>query len=281
MTWAPSSDALAYFRGANVHVVRVDGSEDRAVWRQTSQIATARGDVGLVWSGDALYLPVSLGPGTPAIARVPLDGGEPTVIRPSNSAPRRAILRHPIVLDDKPTLLVNPGITPGGRIDFGTVWALRGTEAKQVLTFAETNIFGMSYLPATRVLLVAAIDQNQRRALWAAPFDIARLTAGQPRPIVDGFLPSSPSADGHIVLMTGARPRLPILRRFDATGREVAAVAQHRVDLRNLELAPDGQRLSRPDDARSTNRIVDVRHRSWARSVGRSHRRLRRAHVVA
>ena len=242
VAWAPTNDALAYFVGANVHVARVDGAEQRIVWRPTERIAYSRSDVGLVWSSNALYLPVSI-TNRPAIARVPLGGGEPLVIQPLNNTSPFAIYRFPVVLDGGETILVNPGISGEDRFDFGTVWALRGTQAKQVLSFPESGVIGMAYLREARVLLVSTND-NQRNALWAAAFDRERLTAGEPRPILDGRFPSSPAANGDIALITGVRPRLPLLRRFDANAREIGVFPQHRLDLRNLELAPGGRHLA-------------------------------------
>jgi serine/threonine protein kinase len=242
ITWSADSDLLAYFRGEKVHLVRRDGTEDRIVWRPSARIRWSRSDVGLAWSRRALYLPVQIAQGVPAIAQVPLDGGEPAVIRPSQSARSMVIFRHPVVVEPA-TVLVNPGVRNEAGIDFGTVWALRGSEAKHVLSFPDTGIVGMAYLADARVLLVATDDGN-RRALWASPFDAASLTAGQPVPIADGFSPSAPSARGDIVLVTGVRPRVPLFRRFTDSGREIATAVQRRLDVRNPELAPDGRRIA-------------------------------------
>jgi len=229
--------------GANVHVGRVDGTEQRIVWRPTERIASSWSDVGLAWSGNSLYLPVTVPAGGPAIARVPLGGGEPLVIRPVNNTHPFATFRSPVVLDDGETILVNPGISGEDRFDFGSVWALRGTQATPVLSFPESIVVGIAYLRQARALLVAT-NNNQRNALWAAAFDPQRLTASEPRPILDGLWPAAPAGNGDIALITGVRPRLPILRRFDAAARELGVFPQQHLDLRNLDLAPGGRYLA-------------------------------------
>ena len=50
--------ALAFFDGADeVHIIRPDGSERRTAWRAGA--TPFRADIGLAWSGNALYVPAN------------------------------------------------------------------------------------------------------------------------------------------------------------------------------------------------------------------------------
>ena len=106
LAWSPSADALAFFDGQDVSIVRTDGSAERTVWRPTPQVRFFRSDVGLAWSGNAVYVPTWGG-----IMRVSVEGGDTTIVAPWGDTPGVGLYRYPIVLNDGQVVLVNPGIT--------------------------------------------------------------------------------------------------------------------------------------------------------------------------
>ena len=112
-----------------------------------------------------------------------------------------------------------------------------------MLALSEVAIEGLSYLPGSHGLLIATSDEK-RLQLWSSTFDTDGLIATAARPVSEGVAPSLPSLDRTIALVTGLRPRAPLLRQFTADGKELRVVPQPHFDLRNLALSPDARRLA-------------------------------------
>jgi serine/threonine protein kinase len=237
IAWSPSGDTLAYFLGSEVRIVRFDGSEGRAVWRPEDD-QVFREDMGLAWHKSSVYVPAWGG-----ILRVPVEGGDPEFVARWDRDSGVLNFRFPVVLDDGRTLVVNPGLF-GGKKDFGTVWAFRDSIGRQILSFPDTVVIGLSYSSQTQDLLIST-EGNEGFALWAASFDASHLSAGTPRRVLDDvWRPSPPSADGTLALLSGVRRQLRSLRWVDSQGRQTGSVSPEYVDQRNLALSPDGRFLA-------------------------------------
>ena len=237
IAWSPSGDALAYFLGSEVRIVRVDGTEGRALWRP-EEAQVFRPDMGLAWHKSFVYVPAFGG-----IVRVPVGGGDSDFVARWDFDANIVNFRFPLILDDGRTIVVNPGLF-GGKRDFGTVWVFRDAARRQVLSFPDTVITGLSYASETGDLLLSTEDKDGL-ALWAASFDPSQAAAGPPRRVLeDVWRPSLPAADGTLAILGAVGKEPARLRWVDSQGRETGSVSTGYLDQRNLALSPDGRYLA-------------------------------------
>ena len=237
LTFSPDGESIAYYTSEDIRIIRRDGSGGRTLLRNIW-----RNDVQLAWIGDTLYWPTVEG-----IRMTLVAGGDSTLVMPRSAIPSsRAPFRNPVVLENGRTILVNPGLGGDDRFDFGSVWAFRDGRATQVLSLPRTVIGGLSYDAASESLLVAATDE-ERLAIWRAPFDLASLTAGAAEPLLDGRSPSTSAADRTIALATGTGARMSRPLNLEWRGPDgalVRTIPQQMHDLRSFALSPDGRRLA-------------------------------------